>query len=342
MSVFDLLLTGPAECLAQAVTRALSFIFCWITGSSVFFASKEWFSGINFFFYDTMKIFILLAVIIYLVSFIRSFFPPEKTKQFLGEGRARGFIGNILAALLGIVTPFCSCSAVPLFIGFVEAGIPLGITFSFLISSPMVNEVALIMLWGLFGWKIALLYIATGVTAAILAGFVIGKLRMEKFVEDYVYKMKVGKIAIDSPTYKERLYEALLYVGEIIKKVWLYVVIGIGIGAAMHGWAPSGFLAKYAGPGNPFAVVIAVLIGVPLYSNAAGVIPIVKELTRLGMQLGTALSFMMAVTALSLPEMILLRKVLKPRLLAVFIGIMTLTIIAIGYIFNGVLGGKVL
>lgn len=289
-----------------------------------------------------MKIFILLAVIIYIVSFIRSFFPPEKTKRFLGAGKARGFIGNILASLLGIVTPFCSCSAVPLFIGFVEAGIPLGITFSFLISSPMVNEVALIMLWGLFGWKIALLYIATGVTAAIVAGVLIGHLKMEKYVEDYVYKIKMANIEIAEPTLRERIVEAFQYVGEIFKKVWLYVVIGIGIGAAMHGWAPSGFLAKYAGPGNPFAVVIAVLIGVPLYSNAAGVIPIVKELTRLGMQLGTALSFMMAVTALSLPEMILLRKVLKPRLLAVFVSIMTLTIIAIGYLFNAVLSGATL
>jgi uncharacterized membrane protein YraQ (UPF0718 family) len=203
----------------------------------------------------------------------------------------------------------------------------------------MVNEVALILLWGLFGWKIALLYIATGVSAAILAGVLIGRLKMEKHVEDYVYKVKMANIDIADPSLKERLLEAFHYVGEILKKVWLYVLIGIGIGAAMHGWAPSGFLAKYAGADNPFAVLIAVLIGVPLYSNAAGVIPIVKELTRLGMQLGTALSFMMAVTALSLPEMILLRKVLKPRLLATFILIMTITIIAIGYLFNAVLPG---
>jgi len=339
MSVFDLLLTAPADWLARGLTAALSFAFSWIAGSPSFFASAGWTGAVNFFFYDTMKIFLLLAVIIYVVSFIRGFFPPERTKRFLGKGKARGFFGNILAALLGIVTPFCSCSAVPLFIGFVEAGIPLGITFSFLISSPMVNEVALIMLWGLFGWKIALLYIATGVIAAIVAGLVIGRLKMEKYVEDYVYRLKSANVELTAPTLKERLIDAVRYVGEILKKVWLYVVIGIGIGAMMHGWAPAGFLAKYAGPGNPFAVVIAVIIGVPLYSNAAGVIPIVKELTRLGMQIGTALSFMMAVTALSLPEMILLRKVLKPRLLAVFIGIMTITIIAIGYIFNAVLGG---
>jgi uncharacterized protein len=339
MGIFDLLLTAPADWLARGLTAALSFIFSWIADSPAFFASQAWLGAANFFFYDTMKIFMLLAVIIYIVSFIRSFFPPEKTKRFLGKGKTRGFLGNIFAALLGIVTPFCSCSAVPLFIGFVEAGIPLGITFSFLISSPMVNEVALIMLWGLFGWEIALLYIATGVIAAIVAGLLIGHLKMEKYVEDYVYKLKGANLELAAPSVKERLIEALRYVGEIIQKVWLYVIIGIGIGAAMHGWAPAGFLAKYAGPGNPFAVVIAVLIGVPLYSNAAGVIPIVKELTRLGMQMGTALSFMMAVTALSLPEMILLRKVLKPKLLAVFIGIMTVTIIAIGYIFNAVLPG---
>jgi uncharacterized protein len=342
MRIFDLLLGSPAHALASGLTAALSFALSWIDGAPAFFASSGWQGAAEFFFYDTMKIFILLAVIIYIVSFIRGFFPPEKTRRLLGEGKARGFIGNVLAALLGIVTPFCSCSAVPLFIGFVEAGIPLGITFSFLISSPMVNEVALVMLWGLFGWKIALLYIATGVTAAIVAGLAIGGLKMEKYVEDYVYKLKGAAPEMEAPNLKERLAEALRYVGEILKKVWPYVVIGIGIGAAMHGWAPAGFLTKYAGPGNPFAVVIAVLIGVPLYSNAAGVIPIVKELTRLGMQLGTALSFMMAVTALSLPEMILLRKVLKPRLLAVFVGIMTITIIAIGYIFNAVLGGAAL
>lgn len=337
MDIFALVLTAPADFLARGVTVALSFIFSGIRGSSAFFASKQWYGGVTFFFYDTMKIFILLAVIIYLVSFIRGFFPPEKTRRFLAEGKARGFIGNILASLVGVVTPFCSCSAVPLFIGFVEAGIPLGITFSFLISSPMVNEVALVMLWGLFGWKIALLYVATGVIAAIVAGIVIGRLGMEKYVEDYVYAIKMAKIEIAEPRLGERLKDAFRYVFEIIGKVWVYVLIGIAIGGAMHGWAPSGFLARYAGSGNPFAVLIAVCIGVPLYSNAAGVIPIVKELTRLGMQTGTALSFMMAVTALSLPEIILLRKVLKPRLLAAFIAIMTITIIGIGYLFNAIL-----
>ena len=243
----------------------------------------------------------------------------------------------MLAALLGIVTPFCSCSAVPAFIGFVEAGIPLGVTFSFLISSPMVNEVALVMLWGMFGWQIALLYIATGVTVAIISGITIGRLRLEKYVEEYVYNIKVGGVDIEMPSLRQRAVEAGKYTGEILKKIWLYVIAGIAIGGVMHGYAPTGLLVKYAGRSNPFAVFIAVLIGVPLYSNAAGTIPIVKELTRLGMPMGTALAFMMSVTALSLPEMIILRKVLKPKLLGVFAGIMAVTIIIIGYLFNIIL-----
>ncbi|WP_425808202.1 permease [Desulfitobacterium sp. Sab5] len=303
-----------------------------------FLNSEHYQGAVNFFFYDSMKIFLMLAVIIFIVSIIRSFFPPERTKKLLGEGKAKGFLGNIFAALLGIVTPFCSCSAVPVFIGFIEAGIPLGITFSFLISSPMVNEVALVMLWGLFGWQIALLYIATGVIVAIIAGIIIGKLRLEKFVEEYVFNIKMGDVDIVIPTWKERLIEARNYVGEILRKIWIYVLVGIGIGGIMHGYAPTGLLAKYAGKSNPFAVFIAVLIGIPLYSNAAGTIPIVKELTRLGMPMGTALAFMMAVTALSLPEMIILRKVLKPQLLSIFISIMAVAIVIIGYLFNLVLG----
>lgn len=295
-------------------------------------------SSINFFFYDTMKIFLMLAVIIFIISIIRSFFPPEKTRKLLGEGKGKGVIGNILAALLGIVTPFCSCSAVPVFIGFIEAGIPLGITFSFLISSPMINEIALVMLWGMFGWKIALLYIGTGLVVAIVSGIIIGKLKLERFVEEYVYEIKIGEGIIVTLSWKDRISNAAVYVGEIIKKIWPYVIIGIGVGAVMHGWAPEGFLAKYASRENPLSVIVAVLIGVPLYSNAAGTIPIVSELTRMGIPMGTALSFMMAVTALSLPEMIILRKVLKPKLLAIFISIMTVTIIMIGYLFNLVLG----
>jgi len=270
-------------------------------------------AALNFFIYDTVKIFFLLSVIIFAVAIIRSFFPPEKTKQILSKFPET--IGNILAALLGIVTPFCSCSAVPLFIGFMEAGVPLGVTFSFLVSSPMVNEVALIMLWGLFGWKVATLYILSGLVIAIVSGLVIGQLKLEKQVEDYVYQIQMGSSEIQSLTWPERLNYAQGYVLEILQKVWLYVVIGIALGGLMHGYAPANLLTKIAGRSNPFAVPIAVLIGVPLYSNAAGVIPIVKVLMDKGMAIGTALSFMMAVTALSLPEGIILRKVLKPRLL---------------------------
>jgi uncharacterized membrane protein YraQ (UPF0718 family) len=293
--------------------------------------------ALEFFIYDAIKIFLLLSVIIFAVSVIRSFFPPERTKRILSHKRE--FIGNILAALLGIVTPFCSCSAVPLFIGFVEAGVPLGVTFSFLISSPMVNEVAVVLLWGLFGWKIAVIYMSAGLSVAIIAGFVIGKLKLDKWVEEYVYKIHSMGAAINTvrQTFKDRLVYARDNTAEILQKVWMYVIIAIGIGGFIHGYAPDDFLARYAGNGNPFAVPLAVAIGVPLYSNAAGVIPIVYALMEKGMSMGTVLAFMMAVTALSLPEMIILRKVLKVKLLTVFIGIMTATIIGVGYLFNGIL-----
>lgn len=293
--------------------------------------------ALEFFIYEAIKIFLLLSVIIFTVSVIRSYFPPERTKRILSHKRE--FIGNILAALLGVVTPFCSCSAVPLFIGFVEAGIPLGVTFSFLISSPMVNEVAVVLLWGLFGWKTAVIYMSAGLSVAIIAGFIIGKLKLEKWVEDYVYKIRSIGAAINtvSQTFKDRLVYARANTMEIMQKVWVYVVVAIGIGGFIHGYAPDDFLVRYAGNGNPFSVPIAVAIGVPLYSNAAGVIPIVYALMEKGMSMGTVLAFMMAVTALSLPEMIILRKVLKVKLLAVFVSIMTVTIIGVGYLFNAIL-----
>jgi uncharacterized protein len=293
--------------------------------------------ALEFFIYDTIKIFLLLSVIIFAVSFIRSYFSPERTKRILSHKRE--FIGNILAALLGIVTPFCSCSAVPLFIGFVEAGVPLGVTFSFLISSPMVNEVAVVLLWGLFSWKVAVIYMSAGLSVAIVAGAIIGRLKLESWVEEYVYKIQSMGMAINSvkQSFKDRLVYARMNTAEILQKVWLYVIIAIGIGGFIHGYAPDDFLVKYAGNGNPFAVPLAVMIGVPLYSNAAGVIPIVYVLMEKGMSMGTVLAFMMAVTALSLPEMIILRKVLKIKLLAVFVGIMTVTIIGVGYLFNAIL-----
>lgn len=292
-------------------------------------------SALNFFVFDSIKIFILLLIIIFAITFIRSFFPPEKTRKILAKNKGSAFIGHILAALLGIVTPFCSCSAVPLFIGFVEAGVPLGVTFSYLIAAPMVNEVALGLLYGLFGWKIALIYVASGEIIAIVSGMVLGKMKLEKYVEGYVYEMKVnGDLDLPDPAMKERLIDSWTFTRDLIKKIWIYVVIGIAIGGVMHGWVPAGALAKYAGKNNPFAVFVAVLIGIPLYSNAAGVIPLVSELTRAGVATGTALSFMMAVTALSLPEMILLRRVLKPKLLAIFISIVGLGIVFTGYLFN--------
>jgi len=293
--------------------------------------------ALDFFIYDTIKIFFLLSVIIFIVSIIRSYFPPERTKRILSHKRE--FIGNILAALLGIVTPFCSCSAVPLFIGFVEAGVPLGVTFSFLISSPMVNEVAIVLLWGLFGWKIALIYMGTGLLVAIFSGMIIGKLKLEKWVEEYVYTIKSMAGAVDLPAqaFRDRLVYARENTTDILKKVWAYVLVAIGIGGFIHGYVPEDFLVTYAGPQNPFGVPVAVALGVPLYSNAAGVIPIVYALMEKGMSMGTVLAFMMAVTALSLPEMIILRKVLKIKLLAVFVGIMTVTIIGVGYLFNAIL-----
>jgi uncharacterized membrane protein YraQ (UPF0718 family) len=249
----------------------------------------------------------------------------------------REYVGNVLAALLGIVTPFCSCSAVPLFIGFVESGVPLGVTFSFLISSPMVNEVALIMLWGLFGWKIALIYIGSGLLVAIFAGIIIGKLKMEKYVQDYVWEMQVGNAEIVKQTFREKLVYARQYTLDLLKKIWPYVVVGVGLGAFIHGYVPADFLAKWAGRDNPFAVPVAVALGVPLYSNAAGVIPIVHALMEKGMAIGTVLAFMMAVTALSLPEAIILKNVLKNRLLAAFFGIVATAIVCVGYLFNAIL-----
>lgn len=288
---------------------------------------------VNFFVYDTIKILLLLAVIIFVVSLIRSYFPPEKTKKFLSKAKFP-IVNNLLAALIGIVTPFCSCSAVPLFIGFVEAGVPLGVTFSFLISAPMVNEVALVLLWGLFGWKIALIYIVSGVTIATVAGWIMGKLKLEKWVEEFVYKVKIKQADEKKLTIKNRAQYAKKYMIDIVKSVWVYVVIGVAIGALMHGYAPNDLLVKYAGPNNFFAVPLAVLIGIPLYSNAAGTIPIVSVLIAKGMAMGTALAFMMAVTALSLPEFIILKKVLKPKLIATYASIVGLGIIFTGYLFN--------
>ncbi len=291
--------------------------------------------AINFFIYDTVKVFFLLTVIIFFVALIRSYFPPERTRRILS--RKRQYLGNGLAGLLGIVTPFCSCSAVPLFIGFVESGVPLGVTFSFLISSPMINEVALVLLLGLFGLKIALLYVGTGLLVSIVAGIAIGKLKMEKYVQDYIYQMKVRSAEIPEQKFREKVEYAKDYTKNLLKRIWPYVLIGIGVGGFIHGYVPSDFLVKYAGPDNPFAVPVAVLIGVPLYSNAAGTIPVVQALMGKGMPIGTVLAFMMAVTALSFPEAVILKNVLKIRLLLIFFGIVAAAIVAVGYLFNAIL-----
>ena len=290
--------------------------------------------AVDFFANDVPKIFLLLVGIITAVSVIRSYFPPQRVKAALvGKGE---FAGTVFAALLGIVTPFCSCSAVPLFIGFVESGLPLGVTFAFLISSPVVNEVALILLTGLFGWRVGLLYVGLGLVVAITAGNVIGRFHLEDQVEDYVYKVKVGAVEEVEPTFRQRIRDAWVYTLDLLRRIFPWVLGGIAIGALIHGYAPTSLVVRYAGRGNPFAVLIAVLIAIPLYSNAAGTIPIVQALISKGLPIGTALAFMMAITAISTPEMIILRKVIKPKLIGIFAGVVTVAIIIIGYVFNAV------
>lgn len=290
--------------------------------------------SVHFFIYDTIKIIILLGIMIFIISYIRSYFSPEKTKKILEK--FGGITGNIMASLLGIVTPFCSCSSVPLFIGFVEAEIPIGVTFSFLITSPIVNEAAFAILLASFGWKIAVVYVITGVVVGVIGGILIGSLHLEDQVEEYVYQIKMGDSEIEELDRKQRIDFAIQNVKDIIKRVWIYLLIGIGIGAVIHGWAPETILSKYAGPNNPLAVIVAVIVAIPLYSNALGTIPIAEALIMKGVGIGTALAFMMATTALSLPEMILLRKVIKPKLIAVFVAITGVSIILVGYMFNAI------
>lgn len=291
---------------------------------------------IRFFVFDTTKILLLLTGIIFLVTILRSFMSIERTRALLG-GRREG-LANIAAAALGVATPFCSCSAVPAFIGFVAAGVPIGVTLSFLVASPLVNEVALVLLYGMFGWKIALLYVSAGLAIAIIAGYALGRMHAERWVEPFVFETKVGAAGPGARLeWRERVELAREEVGKIVRKVLPYLLAGIAVGAGIHGWVPQSFFAKYAGPGNPFAVPFAVLIGIPLYSNAAGILPLVEALYAKGLGMGTLLAFMMAVVALSLPEMILLRRVLKPRLIAVFIAVVATGILLVGYLFNAVL-----
>ncbi len=297
-------------------------------------ASTHLGSAISFFIFEVPKVLLLLTLVVFGVGVVRSFFTPERTRAILAGKKES--VGNVLAAALGIVTPFCSCSAVPLFIGFLTAGIPLGVTFSFLISAPMVNEVALALLFGLFGWEVAALYLGTGLVIAVTAGWVIGRLKLEPHVEPWVYELQVDAVSgVDERLdWESRLRQGLDAVRDIVGKVWLYVLLGIAVGAGIHGWVPENFMASIMGKGAWWSVPLAVLIGVPMYSNAAGIIPVVHALLEKGAALGTVLAFMMAVIALSLPETIILRKVLKPTLIAVFLGVVAVGIVVVGFLFN--------
>ena len=292
---------------------------------------------LRFFLFEVPKVLLLLVLIIFGVGILRSYFSTEKTRKIL-EGKSL-FTGNVMAALLGIVTPFCSCSAIPLFLGFVEAGVPLGVTFSFLIAAPMINEVAVVMLLGLFGWKVMLIYIVTGLFIAILSGWIIGWLKLEKYVADWVFHVKTNPEngEPESIRFSQRIQNGFESVKEIVGKIWIYIVIGIAVGAGAHGYVPEDFLGSLLGKENWYGVPVAILIGIPMYSNAAGIIPIVSVLIEKGVSLGTALAFMMSVIALSLPEIIILKKVLKWQLISIFIGIVSIGIICVGYLFNYVM-----
>ena len=293
--------------------------------------------AVSFFFLDIPKVFMLLVLVVFGVGILRSFFTPERTRGILAGKRE--YLGNVMAAGLGIVTPFCSCSAVPLFIGFVEAGIPIGVTFAFLISAPMVNEIALVLLFGLFGWRIALIYMSMGLLIAILTGIIIGQLKMENQVEDWVYEIRMGQTpaCLEQLSWLDRIDYGLNQVRDIVGRVWIYIILGIGAGAAIHGYVPENFLAAIMGKQAWWSVPVAVLLGAPLYSNAAGVIPVVEALLGKGAALGTVLAFMMSIIGISFPEVVILRKVLKPKLIAVFIGVVTVGITIVGFIFNAIM-----
>jgi uncharacterized protein len=288
--------------------------------------------SIHFFIYDVIKIFILLSVLIFIISYIQSFFPPERTKKILG--RFNGVSGNVLGALLGTVTPFCSCSSIPLFIGFTSAGLPLGVTFSFLISSPLVDLASVLLLASIFNWKISIAYVVVGLLLAVIGGTIISKLHLEEYVEPFVYGNKSADVEEEELTVKDRIAFGKEQVQSIIKKVWLYILIGVGIGAAIHNWIPESVISTILGQDKWYSVLIATFVGVPMYADIFGALPIAEALVAKGVGLGTALSFMMGVTALSLPSMIMLKQVVKPRLLWTFFGLVTIGIIIIGYTFN--------
>lgn len=291
--------------------------------------------AVEFFVYEVPKVLLLLVVVVFAVGVLRTFFTPERTRALLAGRRESA--GYVLGAVLGTVTPFCSCSAVPLFIGFLKAGVPLGVTFSFLIAAPLVNEVALVLLFGLFGTAVGLIYLSAGLILAIAAGWTIGRLKLERHVEPWVYEVEVGAVAGPLPTWSDRVRAGRDSVRSIVGRVWPFVVVGIGVGAAIHGYVPTGMMARYLGADAWWSVPLAVLLGVPMYSNAAGVIPIIQALIGKGAAVGSALAFMMSVIALSLPEIVILRKVLRPRLIAIFVAVVGLGIVAIGFLFNSIL-----
>ncbi|MBN2523062.1 MAG: permease [Bacteroidales bacterium] len=290
--------------------------------------------SIRFFIFETPKVLLLLVLIIFIVGIIRSYFSPEKTRKAL-EGKPL-FTGNLMASILGIVTPFCSCSAIPLFLGFVEAGIPIGVTFSFLIAAPMINEVALVLLAGLFGWKVALIYISTGLIIATFSGYILEKLKLQKYVADWVFQIQSNQESVrnEKLNFEQRIHSGFESVREIVRKIWIYIVVGIAIGAGVHGYIPDDYLADVLGSQNWYSVLLAIVVGIPLYSNAAGIVPIVSVLIEKGVSLGTALAFMMSVIGLSLPEMIILKKVLKWQLISIFIAVVAIGIVLVGYVFN--------
>ena len=295
---------------------------------------EHWTEAVWFFLFEFPKVLLLLVLIIFLVGIIRTWFSPERTRRAL-EGK-KTFTGNVMASMLGIVTPFCSCSAIPLFLGFVESGVPLGVTFSFLIAAPLINEVAVILLVGMFGWKVAAIYVGTGLVIAILAGWIIGLLRLEKWVEPWVYQMQIGKQdpGSETLTMQDRIERGYQAVREIVGKVWLYIAFGIMVGAGAHGYVPEDYMAELLGKSAWYSIPLSVLIGIPLYSNAAGILPIISVLIEKGASLGTALAFMMSVIGLSLPEMIILRKVLQLPLIITFAGVVGTGIMLVGYLFN--------
>lgn len=289
--------------------------------------------SIHFFIYDAIKIFILLSLVIFIISFIQSYFPPEKTKKIIG--RFKGLKGNIFGALLGTVTPFCSCSSIPIFIGFISAGLPLGATFSFLISSPMIDLASLMLLMSFFGTRIAIVYVALGLIVAVIGGIFISKLKMEKYVESYVWDVENVDIEIEKMSHKDRVEFAKEQVKDIVGRVWPYILVGVGIGAGIHNWVPQSIIERILGEGNPFSVLIATFIGIPIYADIFGTIPIAEALMAKGVGIGTVISFMMGVTTLSIPSLVMLSKVVKPRLLVAFVAIVTLGIVILGYGLNG-------